>query len=253
MTSLNSTARLRRATLAAVAAAATIAPASGAFAATYAAIQDTTLYQPIGNLGVLFGMGGDSGGIQYWNHESVNGAQALVQFDGAWLADPLLSGDYVATLNVYQICQTGGFVQGCPGDPGAETVLTDVFIQDSAWSELDPTLGFADVTNTGPKATFEQTGQGGWISIDVTDLVAIILQTGTDFGFSFSQEAYPVVRNTDGNLAIATLCDSESSGGICATGNFAPFLEIRAVPLPAAAWLFIAALGSLGLTRRRSA
>ncbi|MEM9056566.1 MAG: VPLPA-CTERM sorting domain-containing protein [Pseudomonadota bacterium] len=226
---------------------------TAATAATYAAIQDTTIYQPIGNLGANFGTGGDSGGIQFWNHEAGNGAQALIQFDSAWMNDPLLSGNFVATLNVYELCQLGGFVQACPGEPGAESTTTDLFIQDSAWSELDPALGWDDVTNTGEFASFTQTGNTGWLQIDVTNLIQSILQNGVDYGFAISQEAYPVVRNDNGDLAISTFCDSESSFGFCSTGDFTPFLEIRAVPLPAAAWLFLAALGSLGVARRRSA
>ncbi|MEL7450696.1 MAG: VPLPA-CTERM sorting domain-containing protein [Pseudomonadota bacterium] len=221
--------------------------------ATYGVQQDTSIYefQFVGNLG---GGTGDSEGILVWNHENVHGTQALVQFDSAWMQDSALNGNFRATLNLYSYCTEGDFVGACPGYDGAETTQTDVYLQATAWDEADAALAWGDISARDDAlfTTFEQSGTGGWISIDVTDLIQASLLSGVDYGFVLSQEAYDVIRADNTSIPVSQFCDSESSSGFCASGSFAPFLEIRPVPLPAAVWLFGAALAGLGAIRRKA-
>ncbi|MEM7082477.1 MAG: VPLPA-CTERM sorting domain-containing protein [Pseudomonadota bacterium] len=221
-------------------------------AGTYDATQDTYLYEFLGNQG---GGSGESGGLLIWNHESIHGGQALIQFDPTWMMDAALAGPFTATLNLYAYCSSGGFVGGCPGDPGAETTTTDVVIQRSVWDEADGSLSWGELDNAGTSVSFSQSGADGWISIDVTSLIQVILDTGVDFGFVLSQEAYPVIRTDEGSVAVSAFCDSELSSEFCSGTGFTPYLEINAtpVPVPAAVWLFATALGSLGVMRRRKA
>jgi hypothetical protein len=224
-------------------------------AASYSSTQDTYIYQFLGNQGPGTG---DSGGISVWNHESVHGAQALVQFDSNWANDAaVLSGNYTATLNLYSFCETAGFVGACAGEAAA--VTTDVVLQGSAWLESDSGLGWGNITQAStPSASFTQTSIGeGWISVDITNLVDVWVGGVADNGLALTQEAYSVIRNANNTLTVSQFCDSESSNGFCATGSFSPYLEISApaaVPVPAAAWLFGSALlGLAGIGRNRKA
>jgi len=224
----------------------------GAQASTYSATQDTYVYEFFGNQGSPTG---DSGGILVWNHESNHGGQGLLQIDSSWTSDAALSGAYTATLNLYSSCTAGGFIGACAGDGGTVT-NTDVVLQGSAWTEGDAALGWGDISQSSlPSSSFTQSSNvDGWISVDVTDMIAYMLDNNTDYGFALTQEAYGVVR-TSGSVATSSFCDSESSGGACALGDFSPYLEITpsAVPIPAAAWLFGSGLlGLVGIARRES-
>ena len=224
---------------------------TGAQAASYSAVQDTYVYEFFGNQGSPTG---DSGNILVWNHESNHGAQGLVQFDSSWATDAALSGGYTATLNLYSSCTTGGFVGACIGDDGTSST-TDVVLQALAWDETDAGLAWGDVSQAStPSASFSQSSNAdGWISVDVTDMVAYMLLNG-DYGFALTQEAYGVTRTSANSLAVSSFCDSESSSAACAAGSFAPYLEITpsAVPVPAAVWLFGSGLlGMVGIARRK--
>lgn len=227
--------------------------AGAAQAATYAATQDTYLYEFFGNQGAPTG---DSGGIMVWNHQSNHGAKALLQFDSAWATDAALSGAFTATLNLYQYCETGGFVSACAGD--GPDVTTDVLLQGSAWAEDDGAIAWSDITEAStPSVSFVQTdSSNGWLSVDVTDLVLAWVNGTTDYGFALSQEAYGVSRDEGGSLTASAFCDSESSGTTCSAAGLSPYLEISAVsqvPVPAAAWLFGSAiLGLVGVGRTRA-
>jgi hypothetical protein len=210
-------------------AAATAGVASVATAGTWPVTQDAWVYQFLGNQGAP---DGDSEGVLVWNHESNHGAKGLLQVDAGWTGDPLLAGPYTATLHLYQVCEPGDFVGACPGDPGAPSITTDLLLQNQAWTEADAGLVWAEVNEDagGLKASIVQTSNvDGWIAVDVTALVEAWRSGTPDFGFSLSQEAYPVVRADNGSVAVAAFCDSESSTGVCATGDFAPRLEIASV------------------------
>lgn len=235
-----------RHTAALIGLAATVLASTGQ-AATHAVSQDTYIYEFFGNQGIGTG---ESNGLMVWNHETNHGAKALLQFDSAWSSDALLSGNYVATLNLYSQCTAGGFVSACAGDEG--TVTTDVVLQSIGWTEGDAGLGWSNISEaSAPSASFTQTSSAhGWLSVDITNLTEAWLNGGvSDFGLALTQEAYGVSRTSSGSLMASSFCDSESA---CAA-NFAPFLEITEVPVPAAAWLFGSALlGLAGLRRKRS-
>ncbi len=227
---------------------------SGVHAATYSATQDTYVYEFLGNQG---SPAGDSGGILVWNHENSHGGQGLLQIDSNWTTDAALAGSYTATLNLYSSCSSGGFIGACVGDEGSATT-TDVVLQGTSWTEGDAALGWGDISQTStPSSSFSQSSNiDGWISVDVTDLLAYMLTNSTDFGFALTQEAYDVVRTEIGNFAAtSSFCDSESSSASCAAGSFSPYLDITpsAVPVPAAVWLFGSGLiGLVGIARRRN-
>ncbi len=228
---------------------------SGVQAATYNTIQDTYHYEFLGNQG---SPAGDSGRLLVWNHNSNHGAKALVQFDSAALAEAtaLSSGvGFTATLNLYAVCEPSGFVGACPGDAGVPSVQTDIIMQGSAWDETDVNLAWGDISESStPFATLTQTsGANGWVSVDVTSLMDAWIAGAMDFGFALSQENYAVLRAASGAVAVSQFCDKESSGGVCATGGFAPTLTVTAVPVPAAVWLFGSGLlGLVGIARRRN-
>jgi hypothetical protein len=208
-----------------------LAPALGASmqaaANTWPVVQDAYVYEFLGNQGAP---DGDSEGILVWNHEANHGAKALLQIDGDWVTDPALTAPFTATLHLYQACEPGDFIAGCPGDPGATEVNTDLLLQDHAWAEDDPALSWGDINEdaTGVKATITQTNsEPAWIEVDVTAFVQAWLDGAPDHGIALSQEAYPVIRSDAGAIPVGAFCDTESSTGICATGDFAPFLVIE--------------------------
>lgn len=227
-------------------------------AATWGAVQDTSVYEFLGNLGAP---SGDSGGVLVWNHETNHGTQGLISFDSGILSDPLLSGNYKATLNLYAVGGTGGFVQANAGDadadnpytPGTATLMTDIYAQHNAWSE-GGAVTWGDITSTGtPYATITQSGTDQWYSVDITSLVQDWETGGSaDFGIALSQEAYGVIRTDSGSIAVSQFCDTEGGHAAC-TSLLAPNIEVSAVPLPAAVWLFGSALaGLVGVSRRRA-
>lgn len=221
-------------------------------AATYNATEDTYHYEFLGNQGSPTG---DSGGILVWNHESNHGAKGLLKFGSGAVTEATDAGvgNYTATLNLYGVCEPSGFVGACAGDPGAASVKTDIIMQGSTWSEGDPGLAWGDVSESStPSVTLTQTGVSGWVSVDVTSLMDAWVGGTSDFGFSLSQENYGVIRADNGSVAVSAFCDTESTAGMCATGSFAPTLEVSAVPVPAAAWLFGSGLlGLVGVARRK--
>lgn len=225
--------------------------ATPAVAATYNAIQDTYVYEFLGNQGAGTG---DSGGLAIWNHETNHGAQALIGFDNSLLNDAaILSGDYTATLNLFAYDTIGGFIGAVPD--AANPVTTDIFLQENSWSQSGA-VAWGDVSSSGtPYASLTQDSSQGWFSVDITSLVEYWVTTGnTDFGIALSQEQYGVTRNGSGSLVVAQFCDSESSPAACSAGQFSPSItvEASAVPVPAAAWLFGSALlGLAGVGRRR--
>lgn len=223
-------------------------------AATWQSVQDTYVYEFLGNQGAP---SGDSGGILVWNHESSHGAQGLLQIDSGWTTDAALSGSYTATLNLYSSCTPGGFVGACIGDDGTSST-TDVVLQAAGWDETDAGLSWSDISqSSSPSASFTQTSNAdGWISVDVTSLIAEMLSSSIDYGFVLTQEAYGVTRTSANSLAVSSFCDSESTSAACAAGSFSPYLEISsvsAVPVPAAVWLFGSGLiGLMTVARRRT-
>ncbi len=208
--------------------------------AGYVATQDTYVYELLGNQDDP-AIPGDSGNISVWNHESGHGGKGLIQFDPAWVSDEALTGNYIATLHLYNVCEPSGFVGACPGPlypdtdnpftPDIATVKIDILLQEMAWLQDDAELAWADITETStPFATLTLSNDSGWSSIDVTGLVNTWINGSADFGFSLSQEAYPVLRVDSGSIPVAAFCDSESSEGVCASGNFKPYLVIKRLP-----------------------
>ncbi|MEM7211122.1 MAG: hypothetical protein AAF479_04370 [Pseudomonadota bacterium] len=200
---------------------------TAANADTWPVSQDTYVYEFLGNQGAGTG---DSGGILVWNHESIHGAQALLQVEGNWASDSALAGEFEARLHLYQVCDPGGFVGACPGDAGAEIVITDFAIQETAWTEADFVLGWTTIVPGTVNAQLMQDNPtDGWVSVDVTDIVAAWVGGMPDYGIAVSQEAYDVIRADNGAVAVSSFCDSESSFGVCATQDLRPFLEIVGV------------------------
>ncbi len=218
----------------------------------YSAIQDTYVYEFLGNQGEGindngttdpsddFQRNGDSGGLQVWQHNNVHGGKALIQFDSAasTTATALGAGNYTATLHLYHVCELGGFVNSCPGfadsnnpfTPPTATVKVDVVLQQLTWLENDAELAWGDIAEVpNPFVTLTLSTNSGWSSIDVTTLVDAWVTGSTDFGFSLSQEAYPVIRDDSDFNPVVSFCDSESSEGDCQSGNFHPYLVIEEV------------------------
>ncbi|MEL7450697.1 MAG: hypothetical protein AAFN78_15895 [Pseudomonadota bacterium] len=202
---------------------AAFAASTSVSAEIHRSLQDTYIYEFLGNQGAGTG---DSGGLLTWNHENIHGSQALIQIGSSWTEDPALDGEFVALLYLYQACAPGGFISACPGDPGAPSTTTDVVLQAVPWEEESFTLGWEEITQTGPSVTFTQTEALGWISVDVTSLVQAWLQGAPDYGLVLTQEAYPVIRDTNGFIPVSAFCDSESTSEACSGGGLAPYLEI---------------------------
>ncbi len=226
-------------------------------AATYDAIQDTSVYEFLGNLGEP---SGDSSNVLVWNHSSNHGAKGLMQFDAGAIAEASAAGvgNFTATLNLYQVCELSSFVGACAGDAGAEVINTDIIMQNNAWSE-DAAIVWGDINEStaGPFSTLTQTTNvDGWVTVDITDIMNAWVMGADDYGLSLSQEAYGVVRADNGSIAVAAFCDSESSSGVCATGAYGPSVTVStvsAVPVPAAVWLFGSGLiGLAGIARRKT-
>jgi hypothetical protein len=226
-----------------------LAGAGQANATAYTATADTFVYQFLGNL--------PAQGVGVWNHETTHGARGLLDFNSIDSAlSSLTAGAFSATLNVYLSCVPGGFIASCPGDadagsPGGKAaVTTDIFAKTGGvWNESG-TITWASVGEGTKLGTFTvNSNTGGWLSIDATAIVEYWRALGnTGDGLVFSQEAYPVVRNDAGSLVALMLSDKEASGGI-----YASYIDVQAVPVPAAAWLFGSALLGLGGVSRRRA
>ncbi len=246
---------------------------TGVQAATYNAIQDTYIYELLGNQGSPTG---DSGVISVWDHETNHGGKGLVQFDAGAVAEATAAGvgNFTATMNLYSNCTTGGFIAACAGDLdtnnpwGASTVPIDVLLQSTSWAEGDAAMTWDSVTEDSTPFTTMFVDGNGWFSVDVTSLLETMVTSATDYGFSLSSEYYTndntnrapeqvgdsVIRVDAGGTPVVQFCDSESSSGMCASGSFAPTLTVSAVPVPAAVWLFGSGLlGLVGVARRKKA
>ncbi|MEM6640723.1 MAG: PKD domain-containing protein [Pseudomonadota bacterium] len=215
-----------------------------AVSASHLATQDTYIYE---FLGTQADATGDSRGLSVWNHQSIHGGKGLIGFDNAVVADAAsaaTSGSWRATLYLYSTCVIGGFVRGCPGNPDADnpytpgtaTVITDIFLQGVEWNEtMDVPWASINEGPATPFATLTQSESNRWYGVDVTDLVAEWVANGnTGFGFSLSQELYPVIRDDAFSIAVTRFCDSESSTDDCDAETLGfdprPYIEITVTP-----------------------
>jgi hypothetical protein len=223
------------------------AGAGQAGAATYAATADAFVYQFLGNLSAPGPF--ETRGVGVWNHENTHGTRGLLDFNSIDSAlSSLTSGSFTATLNVYVNCTVGagGFVSACAGS--ANPVTTDIFAKTGgSWNESGA-ITWASIGEGTKLGQFTVNTDGaGWLSIDATALVEYwVAQGSSGDGLVLSQEAYPVVRNAQNQLAAVLLGDKES--------GYAAYIDVQEVPVPAAAWLFGSALLGLGgISRHRKA
>jgi hypothetical protein len=221
------------------------AGAGQAGAATYAATADAFVYEFLGSLSAPGPY--QTSGLGIWNHESSHGTRALIDFNSIDAALSSLSvGGFTATLNVYVNCTTGGFVSACAG--AQYPVTTDIDVKGGgAWNE-NGAIAWSSIVDGTKLGSFTVNKDGsGWLSIDATAIVNHwVTQGSTGDGLVLTQEAYPVIRNASNQLAAVMLGDHESGYGA--------YIDVQAVPVPAAAWLFGSALLGLGgVSRRRRA
>ena len=214
--------------------------AGHASAATYAVTADTSVYQflPNGNLDAygypdLYALNTGSG------HSIVT----LLDFDTLDADLASLSGGYTATLNLHVKCVDAGFNTGCPSQAA---VTTDILTEDGAWTETGA-ISWASIVTDGNYGSFTTTTDSGWISIDITSLVQYWASVGgTGDGIVLSEQAYAPVKNADGQFVALTFDTKESGLGA--------YIDVQAVPVPAAAWLFgPPLLGLAGVSRIRKA
>lgn len=220
-------------------------------AATYAVTADASVYEFLGNLSSY-----GTNDVLVFNHESNHGTRALLDFNTLDSALPTLAaGTYSATLNLHVGCVKGGFVAGCPGDAdagspgGLAAITTDIFMQNGAWNE-NGAIAWSNVVEGTKFGSFTvNSASPGWISIDITSLVTYWASLGTTGdGIVLSQEAYPVVRNDAGSLVVLQAGGKETDAAYAAYID----VQVQAVPVPAAAWLFgPALLGLAGVSRSR--
>ena len=219
-----------------------LAGAGQAQATSYAVTADTSVYQflPNGNLAAygyqdLYALNTGTG------HSIVT----LLDFNtlDASLAS-LTSGGYSATLNLHVKCGDTGFGTACPS---TAAISTDILAKSGAWTETG-SISWASATNTsGNYGSFTTSTDSGWISIDVTSLVQYwALNGSTGDGIVLSEQAYAPVKNASGQL-VALSFDTKESG-------LGAYINVQAVPVPAAAWLFGSSLlGLAGVSRSRKA
>jgi hypothetical protein len=215
--------------------------AGQASATTYDVTADTSVYQflPNGNL-AAYGYAD----LYALNTGSGHSIVTLLDFNTLDADLSSLSGSYTATLNLHVKCGDTGFGTGCPSS-GA--ITTDILTSNSAWTETGA-ISWANATNTGGNyGSFTTTTDSGWISIDITSLVQYWASVGsTGDGIVLSDQAYAPVKNAS-NQFVALTFDAKESG-------LGAYINVQAVPVPAAAWLFgPTLLGLAGVSRARKA
>lgn len=215
--------------------------AGQAVAVTYKATSDGYSYQFI-----PFATGATSQALYMFNANGTSAAghsfSTLLDFNtlDSALAS-LTPGGYSATLNLHANCTPGAFGNVCPSQGAITGDIRTVTTPSSLFTT--PSGGILH-------GSFTVNTDNGWISTDVTSLIAFWALAGsTGNGIALSAMAYPVV--TSAGTVVAAMFDTLEFGD----GSYAAFIDIQAVsavPIPAALPLLAGGLGALGLIARRN-